>query len=265
MQEKQFEWLLDLGRLSPEAGDAPPVEKPKKQQPAPSRADRLRLSNNPIRFAKIRSPAEAIVTLNTRQTSIVPGLPRLVGDHGHAVMFCQLLLGQPRVALTRRDNGSFSTSMNSQASQRKFAAILCVVALAGLLAGQGILRDFVLCLGTDGHVALEPAIGPGGTCETRSALEPDRKLTLQWSPDNRSLGQHCGSCEDLIFARTSPTYSEPSRLQFSFRGASQAGMPLAVVHLPAAHSRSVKLLDRFHHSAPLSSSLISLRSTFLLI
>ncbi len=143
--------------------------------------------------------------------------------------------------------------------------MLCSMLLAGLLTGQDMLGDFVLCLGTDGHAALEPATGPGGTCETRSVQDPDRELSLRWSPDNRSLGQHCGPCEDFILARASRTYSEPSRLQFSLGAASQVGMPLAVLHVSAAHSRSVKPLDRFHHRAPLSSSLIALRSTILLI
>ena len=156
--------------------------------------------------------------------------------------------------------------MNSKTSPHRSAVILCALLLAGLLTGQDMLGDFVLCLGTDGHAALEPATGPGGTCETRSAQEPDRELSLRWSPHNRSLGQHCGPCEDFILARTSRTYSEPSRLQFNLSAASQVGMPLAAVfHVSAAHSRSVKPLDRFHHRAPLFSSLIALRSTILLI
>ena len=168
------------------------------------------------------------------------------------------------IALTRGDDGSFSSSMKSKASQR-FATILCAMALAGLLTGQGILRDFVLCLGTDGHVALEPATGPGGTCETRSPRETDRELTFQWSLGNRSPG-HCGPCEDFILARTSPTYFESSRPQLNRSGNSQVGMPLAaVLHLPAAHGRSIKTLDRFHRLTPRSSSLSALRTTILLI
>ncbi len=196
------------------------------------------------------SQSSLVARLYSRSTSSRPPLTR----SGSVV----------RASLTPLQNRSFSTSMNSETSQNRFAVVLCAVLLAGLLTGQGILRDFVLCLGTDGHVALELATGPGGTCETRSSQEPVRgELSLQWASDNR-LGQHCGPCEDFILARTSPTYSEPSRFQFSVSAASQE--PLAAVfQSSAAHSRSVKPLDRFHHRGPLPSSLIALRSTILLI
>jgi hypothetical protein len=156
--------------------------------------------------------------------------------------------------------------MDLKASLYRFPVLIAVVLLAGMLAGQGVLRDFVLCLGTDGHVALEPAAGLSGTCETRPAQQPDRKLTLQWSPDYRSLGQHCGPCEDFILARSTLTYSKPSRLQSSFGAVSQVGAPLAAMfQLPADSNRSIKHLDHFLHRAPPSSSLSVLRSTILLI
>lgn len=169
-------------------------------------------------------------------------------------------------SLTRRDSESFLRSMSFQRSQNRFGAILSIVLLVSMLTSQEILRDFVLCLGADGHVALEPASVTSRTCVMRPVQEPGFDRSLQWSPDNPSLGQHCGPCEDFILSQMSSTYSEPSRFRLGFSNIPQVGMCLpAIFPWPTEYSRSKKSIDRFDQRNPRPSSMSVLHSTILRI
>ena len=62
-----------------------------------------------------------------------------------------------------------------------------VLALVFVIAGGGLPMGLALCIGDDGHVAIE-AFAPSGKCEDTGSSD------LAWSaPD----GDHCGTCLDV--------------------------------------------------------------------
>ena len=76
------------------------------------------------------------------------------------------------------------------------ACSLLVFLLAGLLVGQGSLQEYVLCLGPDGHVAVESATGPGESC--RSAPAPQERRIAP--TDFLVSGLYRSACQDLLIA-----------------------------------------------------------------
>jgi hypothetical protein len=150
-------------------------------------------------------------------------------------------------------------------STRRFSVVLSVVLLAGLLAGQGMLRDFVLCLEVDGQVAIEPTTGPGGSCEIASTAQTRRQSSpAQWLSGTRALGQHCGPCSDVALAPANVVYPEPRRLQNHAASHSFLSVP-AVPYLVYRASDFKPALSQAHSNFSVPSALPALRSTILLI
>ena len=76
-----------------------------------------------------------------------------------------------------------------------YKSIVPFVALAYLLAATGPAAGAVLCIGADGHVAIEYATGGGCTsfvCENTARPSTDSAIRPTVPPNS-----HCGSCVDI--------------------------------------------------------------------
>ena len=135
--------------------------------------------------------------------------------------------------------------------------------LVGALTGQSMLQDFVLCLGADGHVAVEAGTGPGGTCETLSAAQKQGWSTTELRLGAPASGSHCGPCRDLAIVQADSMYMRHPLLQIDL----PAFSPLRpILYTPSGiNPRSFHALYPSHTLSAASSSLTYLRSTILLI
>jgi len=69
------------------------------------------------------------------------------------------------------------------------------VALTYLLSGMGVAARTVLCIGTDGHVAIEFA--EDGICTSFSGENADNSSTGLAAQPTVPTNRHCGSCIDI--------------------------------------------------------------------
>lgn len=139
-----------------------------------------------------------------------------------------------------------------------------ILLLIGIIASQATLQDFVLCVGADGHVALEAAVGRDRTCETFAVAHPKRAFPVEWLPEEGSRRQHCGVCTDLVLVPTSLMCLTLIRHCTSVDRIGYVLLPQPFQILRKDLS-SERVLNIPHGSAPLRFSLIALRSTVLLV
>ena len=84
---------------------------------------------------------------------------------------------------------------------RSTAALAAI--LICIFAAQGPMQNFVMCLGADGHVAVEASVAVEGSCS-------DAGVFQTMTPG------HCGVCRDVAlasteFARTPPVFAPVQR------------------------------------------------------
>ena len=149
--------------------------------------------------------------------------------------------------------------MRLNALQDRFALTSIAILIAGLLTGQGTLRDFVLCLGVDGHVAIEAAPNALGTCEIPSTSEMQRQSAGPTKFDG--LAQHCGPCQDLMLAEGKvDLFSDPLR---PYSGSPTHNSPIPASLL--AFETDSCLVKLFSPASPRTKLPTILRSTIVLI
>jgi hypothetical protein len=165
------------------------------------------------------------------------------------------------------DRNGFVLILNSMRSptlrEHPFAAGL-IACLIGILAAQGTMQDFVLCRGSDGHIAIEASRGTEGTCEPQSVLQTGRAASGEWLSSSFVFISHCGPCRDLSLAHTDSFYARSVFVQ------SQIGQKIftelsAVLVLPSRFGISPDRHTSFHQLPATLSTPLHLRSTLLLI
>lgn len=77
---------------------------------------------------------------------------------------------------------------------RKTPVVALAVSLAVFLPGVGGPGERVVCIGADGHIAIEAAVSPGACFSASlrgdtSSHDPERELSRE--------GDHCGPCVDV--------------------------------------------------------------------
>lgn len=144
----------------------------------------------------------------------------------------------------------------------RIATRLACFALTGVLLASGLGRPgTILCLGADGHVAVEPASAscctpPVETCDPDADHLHDSACS---APDDA-----CGPCADLVIL-----YSAPSRSRLVAHRAATPAVSSAVLNLSCVafsrQSTSPTRLGGVSPPAPHSTSLACLRTTHLLL
>lgn len=122
-----------------------------------------------------------------------------------------------------------------------------------LFAGVELPQGFVMCLGVDGHLAVE-ATGEGGRCGAELSVQGIADALINTNAD------HCGPCLDLtvVLSTIAPGPSSPRHLVLS----SQAALPVHPVPAVVRLGFQSGFLPHFPSN---TSFLLSLRSTVLLI
>lgn len=140
--------------------------------------------------------------------------------------------------------------------------VLLPVLLAASLGAQGLLQTFVLCLGADGHVALEATAAPELGCGTLSPAIGQASSSKDLLLGPQQGASHCGLCEDAVLSSLDTTYAMG-------KGVSQIDLPAHTSSPSALPLRSIDL--RYFSSvsrswSPASSPFLAcLRTTVLLI
>ena len=142
-------------------------------------------------------------------------------------------------------------------------AVGILASFIGIVAAQGPLQHFVLCVGADGHVAIEVASGPQGRC-LDLPVSPTPPGSLQFLAGYFVLDTDCGDCRDLSLTPADALYA-PSVLAPAQSDAKTSPELAVVLVLPPTFStRPSRGADPHRQPATLSTPL-HLRSTVLLI
>lgn len=113
----------------------------------------------------------------------------------------------------------------------KRSASRFVVATATLLAlgFTGVENGVVLCIGDDGHVAVE-AVGPEGCVEVEEAASDAASIV-----EIPTSFSHCGPCVDVALTASSTTGATSVAKR---TGTSPAVIAIAISRLPISHLRA---------------------------
>jgi len=135
-----------------------------------------------------------------------------------------------------------------------------------LLVGFGVTNSFIICIGEDGHVAVETAINdccsPHPVISTQPANQSPTEIVIS-SADHPSGDDHCGSCVDTPLVTSEFRYSPdtikvpPVQKQLSV----QADLAYAV---PVVFGSAPFLSDPIN-KPPIDPTLLSLSKIILLI
>ena len=138
------------------------------------------------------------------------------------------------------------------------ARLLALLSLAPLLVGHGAFQDVVLCVGSDGHVALESSVSDR-SCGPLFQREHQNAPVIK---ELRSVADHCGPCLDVGVPDGAPSIksSGPSRIL-----GLQPHLPSSPVSSPNASSGPPPGISSLRSPSFGSTSLGSLRSVVLLI
>ncbi|MYA72556.1 hypothetical protein F4009_20945 [Candidatus Poribacteria bacterium] len=143
--------------------------------------------------------------------------------------------------------------------RKKSTAIPLIWLLIYLIIIPMQLSNYVLCIGTDGHVALEVSVN--GHCRDIHAFDSEHaEVTVAGTTTEED---HCGPCIDLaIFV--------PLNTQLYLVPANDGSIqPTVSAFALVPHEKSTAVILRLTHPEALSSfinpTLISLRTTTLLI
>lgn len=105
---------------------------------------------------------------------------------------------------------------------------IAILLVAYQVASVTALDSLVLCLGTDGHIALE-ALVDEGSCES---VSPGTAVHLRGpasAMSDNGDGSHCGPCRDVDFrlgtAEQTPSRDRMLELSALFAGASPDSLP----------------------------------------
>lgn len=134
----------------------------------------------------------------------------------------------------------------------------------GILAAQGPMQNFVLCMGADGHMAVESSTGPDGNCLDLPASPTPPQSSLQLLASHLVLDTDCGACRDIALTCTDARYAPAVVFAPAHSDAKASAVPVVVLALPAAYSVQPSGSDPHEQRATLSIPL-HLRSTVLLI
>ena len=138
-------------------------------------------------------------------------------------------------------------------------ACFCVI-----VAAQGPLQSFVLCFGTDGHVAVEASVGLGGSCTDFSVSQrttPGTPASLAGDP---GPGAHCGACRDLVLTHTDALYGSAVSLSEQSSAKTSLGPAVPLVLHTQRNAQPAKRINPRQQPALLSIPL-HLSSTLLLV
>ena len=134
--------------------------------------------------------------------------------------------------------------------------LVCLLIYLSIIPMQ--LSNYVLCIGTDGHVEFE--IGRDGRCiDTRDFHEAHTEAVITPVPAEEN---HCGSCIDLaIFV---PLNTESSLVPAQNTLAPVPAFVVALVRYPTSDA-TILTYTLLQTPSVADPTLISLRSTILLI
>ncbi|MGE3773648.1 MAG: hypothetical protein AB7I32_12030 [Gammaproteobacteria bacterium] len=142
---------------------------------------------------------------------------------------------------------------------RALACCLLLVLSSSVLADASAALGKVLCLGGDGHVAIE--LAHGGDCADFVDVERDRDAAAR----RTASASHCGDCLDIVLV--SPSASTPSRADDPVASPAPDHTPIAVflafmlAEAPAPAPRAFFTL----HAAPPDLFLLIHRTDVLLV
>ena len=142
---------------------------------------------------------------------------------------------------------------------RRCRTLLLLVACIQVpfLLGHGILQGAVLCVGSDGHVALESAV-PDGDCGSSSQFEQQEAAAIIGA---LNTSDHCGPCLDVGVPGETRPFTSPGQN----RSQHLQPHPPALVSSLTAYSERPPGTASLHSPSCLSVPLKSLRSVVLLI
>jgi len=172
--------------------------------------------------------------------------------------------GQSEPTLDRNGFVLILSSMDSRSLQKfPFAAGL-IGCLIGILAVQGTMQGFVLCRGSDGHIAIEASRGTEGSCEPQSVLQTGQETLGKWLSSSLDFASHCGPCRDVSLAHTDFFYARSVFVQSQVGQKMFAELPAVPVLASSFGIPPDRRTDSHRLPATLSTPL-HLRSTLLLI
>jgi len=135
-----------------------------------------------------------------------------------------------------------------------------------LLVGFGVTNSFILCIGEDGHVAVETAINDccnqHPVISTQPANQSHTENVIS-SADHPSDDNHCGSCIDVPLVtgefRFCPDTPKVPSIQ------KQISVPADMAYAVPVVSGSASFLSDPINKPPINPTLISLSKIILLI
>ena len=140
-----------------------------------------------------------------------------------------------------------------------------IALLVCILTGQGMLHNMVLCLGDDGHVAVEASAGPGQTCAASPAAGAPQHGQVECLSSSALSRLHCGPCQDVslsptdgLYVRSYPADPKSARTELS----AQSALPVLVATSVLKPGRRPCAPPR---GPAFTSAPLHLRSTLLLI
>ena len=136
-----------------------------------------------------------------------------------------------------------------------------MVCLVIIVAAQGPMQNLVLCLGADGHVAVEASVGVDGSCTDSSVSRTPRSASPALLAGHSVRGAHCGTCLDLVLTHTDALYGPSVSSPPHSAARTAAGPPVSLAfhtpgntqpaHLPEPHAQLATLAIPLHLSSTL--------------